>query len=157
MGDDTESPFERIVQLLHSQGVEFIGIGGQAEYLMGSARVTLDTDLCYRRAPENLKKLAIALKELKPTLRGAPPDLPFRIDAESLALGMNYKFSTREGDLDFLGLVEPLGGFDEIAPRAEPMMLGDIPILVISLDHLIDQKLPWSAQGSRLPHAPSGY
>ena len=140
MGVDIESPFERIVHLLHKQGVEFIIIGGQAEYLMGSARVTFDTDVCYRRTPDNLKKLAAALKELKPTLRGAPPDLPFRIDAESLALGMNYTFSTKEGDLDFLGLVEPLGGYDNIAPRAEIMMLGDIPIQVISLDDLITIK-----------------
>lgn len=141
MGDSIEkSPFERIAELLDSKGVEFIVIGGQAEYLMGSARVTLDTDLCYRRTPDNLKKLAEALKELKPTLRGAPPDLPFRIDAESLALGMNYTFSTTEGDLDFLGYVEPLGGYEEIAPRAETMMLGDTSIRVISLEDLITVK-----------------
>lgn len=29
-------------------------MGGQAEALMGSSRVTYDVDLCYRRTPENL-------------------------------------------------------------------------------------------------------
>jgi len=35
--------------LLADAGVEFMVIGGQAEALMGSARVTYDVDLCYRR------------------------------------------------------------------------------------------------------------
>src|SRR5262245_56598264 len=104
MADNTaKSPFERIVELLRKHGVNFLVIGGQAEYLMGSARVTCDTDLCYQRSPENLKKLATALLELKPTLRNAPPDLPFRIDAETLTLGSNFTFSTTEGALDLLG------------------------------------------------------
>ena len=138
MDADTEkSPFERIIELLHEQGVEFVVIGGQAEHLLGSARVTFDTDLCYRRTPENLTSLAAALKVLQPTLRGAPADLPFRLDAESLALGSNYTLTTIEGDLDLLGYVEPLGSYEDIAPRAELMELGDIPIRVISLDDLI--------------------
>ena len=65
--------------------MEFILVGGQAEILHGSARVTFDLDLCYRRSPDNLDRLARALRDLKPTLRGAPADLPFVIDAKSLA------------------------------------------------------------------------
>ena len=34
--------------------------GPQAEALMGSPRVTYDVDLCYRRTPENLERLARA-------------------------------------------------------------------------------------------------
>jgi len=60
-------------------------IGGQAEALMGSARVTYDVDLCYRRTPENLERLASVLQTLKLTLRGAPSDLKFRLDAQALA------------------------------------------------------------------------
>lgn len=96
MPDATEKiAFERIVDLLVRHGVEFIVIGGQAEVLMGGARVTLDADLCYRRSQENLERLAVALRELKPTLRGAPPDLPFKIDAQLLALGNNSHFQLR--------------------------------------------------------------
>ena len=138
MDTDTEkSPFERIIDLLCKHGVQFVVIGGQAELLLGSARVTLDTDLCYRRSRENLTSLVAALVELKPSLRGAPADLPFRLDAESLALGCNFTFRTTEGDLDLLGYVEPLGTYDDIAPRAESMQLGEITIQVASLDDLI--------------------
>ena len=75
--------------MLAEHGVEFIVVGGQAEALMGSARVTYDVDLSYRRTPQNLERLATALSTLNLTLRGAPPELKFRLDAQALALGQN--------------------------------------------------------------------
>lgn len=67
---------------------------------MESARVTYETDLCYRRTKENLERLAGALNEIKPTLRGAPPDLSIQLDPAALALGNNYTFDTSLGPLD---------------------------------------------------------
>ena len=72
------SPLERFCGLLAEAGVEFIVIGGQAEALMGSARVTYDVDLCYRRTSENLKRLARALKHTPADPARAPPDLMFQ-------------------------------------------------------------------------------
>ena len=40
------SPLERFCSLLHEHEVEFMVVGGQAELLMGSPRVTYDVDLC---------------------------------------------------------------------------------------------------------------
>ena len=71
-----KSDFQNLAELLTRHGVEFVVIGGQAETLFGSPRVTFDIDLCYRRTAENLERLAAALREMKVTLRGAPPDLP---------------------------------------------------------------------------------
>ncbi|MBL8878558.1 MAG: hypothetical protein JNG88_05505 [Phycisphaerales bacterium] len=135
-----KSRFEQIVEILVRHGVEFIVIGGQAETLFGSPRVTYDVDLCYRRSPANLNRLATALREIQPTLRGAPTDLPFRIDAQSLALGSNFTFDTPYGALDLLGWVEPLGDFDALANRAATLPLGPYDIMVISLDDLITVK-----------------
>ncbi|MCZ6793871.1 MAG: hypothetical protein O7J95_09705 [Planctomycetota bacterium] len=84
----------RIAEHLERHGVEFMVIGGQAAALLGSPLPTFDVDLCYRRTKDNLQRLAEALQELRPTLRGAPGDLPFRLDAESLALGANFTFNT---------------------------------------------------------------
>lgn len=138
MGDDgAKTPFEQIVELLASHGVEFVVIGGQAETLYGSARVTYDIDLCYQRTAGNLRRLADALKTLNPTLRGAPPDLPFRIDAESLALGSNFTFRTSVGDLDLLGHVEPIGGFHEVLRHAESFRISGVDLKVIGLGDLI--------------------
>ena len=135
--DTAKTPFENIAELLASHGVEFIVIGGQAETIHGSARVTFDTDLCYRRTGSSLAGLAQALKDLRATLRGAPADLPFRIDAESLALGCNFTLRTTEGDLDLLGFVEPIGGFEELERRAETIPIGDIVVKIIALEDLI--------------------
>ncbi len=138
MADGTsKTRFERIVELLDGHDVEFVVIGGRAEALMGSARVTYDVDLCYRRTPGNLERLASALVQLNPKLRGAPADLPFRLDAQSLALGSNFTFTTDAGDLDLLGWVEPLGGYDDIVDRCETMRIGETDVKVISLDDLI--------------------
>jgi hypothetical protein len=42
----------------------------------------------------NLARLAAALVELKPTLRGAPADLPLILDAQALAFESNYTLQT---------------------------------------------------------------
>ena len=141
MGESTgKSALQQITELFVRHGVEFIVIGGQAEALFGSPRVTFDIDFCYRRTAENLEKLAVVLRELQPSLRGAPPDLPFRVDARSLALGSNFSFTTILGDLDLLGWVEPIGDYEALAVRAERYMLGSVPVLTISLDDLIHIK-----------------
>jgi hypothetical protein len=117
--------------------VEFVVIGGQAAVLHGSPIPTFDVDLSYRRSGENLHRLAAALKTLNPTLRGAPPNLPFILDAQSLALGSNFTFDTLLGPLDLLGWVEPLGAYDEFVTRVETMNVGGLALQVLSLDDLI--------------------
>ena len=124
--------------MLAEHGVEFIIVGGQAEALMGSPRVTYDLDLCYRRTPDNLERLATALGTLNLTLRGAPPELKFRLDAQALALGQNYTFEVDgEYPLDFLGYLEPIGTYEDLLPHAEAVSIGGRPTQMIGLDDLI--------------------
>lgn len=123
--------------ILQRHGVKFIVIGGQAEYLFGSPRVTFYVDLCYDRAPDNLQRLASALAELKPTLRGAPPDLAMAFDARALAIGSNYTFDTALGPLDLLGHVEPIGGYADLAKRAGLFDIAGTKVQVIDLHDLI--------------------
>lgn len=137
VGGTDKSALELLAEVLLAHGVEFIVIGGQAEALLGSPRVTYDVDLCYRRTKENLERLAAALRNLAVALRGAPGDLPFQIDARSLALGSNFTLTTRFGALDLLGHLEPLGGYDEIVAKAEVYEIGDLRVKVIALDDLI--------------------
>jgi predicted nucleotidyltransferase len=132
------SRLERFCALLADHGVEFIVVGGQAEALMGGARVTYDVDLCYRRTSDNLERLATALATLDLTLRGAPPELKFRLDAPALALGQNYTFEVDgEYPLDLLGYLEPIGGYEELLPHSETVAIGGRATRVIGLDDLI--------------------
>src|SRR2546425_13281490 len=136
-----QSPLERFCAVLTAQGVEFIVVGGQAEALMGSARVTYDVDLCYRRTPDNLERLATALGTLKLTLRSAPPELKFRLDAQALALGQNYTFEVDgEHPVDFLGYLEPIGTYEDLLAHVETVSIGGRPTQGIGLDDLISIK-----------------
>jgi hypothetical protein len=114
------SLLERFCSLLTDAGVEFIVVGGQAEILMGGARVTYDVDLCFRRTTGNLERLAATLRL---TLPGAPPDLTFPIDARALALGQNFTFEVDgEHALDLWSYLEPVGTYDDVLPRAETVI-----------------------------------
>lgn len=108
--------------------------------LHGSPIPTYDVDLSYQRTQENLERLARALKVINPTLRGAPADLPFLLDAQSLALGSNFSFDTSYGELDLLGWLEPIGGYDDFASRAKTIEIEGRALRILSLEDLITIK-----------------
>ncbi len=72
--------FRALVSLLVNSAVEFIIIGGTAATVHGSARLTEDLDIVYRRTDGNLSRLVRSLTPYKPYLRGAPAGLPFSWD-----------------------------------------------------------------------------
>jgi hypothetical protein len=63
----------------------------------GSAHVTVDLDVVYRRTMDNIARLAAALEPLQPYLRGAPPGLPFHFDVEAIKRGLNFRLRTSAG------------------------------------------------------------
>ncbi|MGH7834766.1 MAG: nucleotidyltransferase, partial [Candidatus Binatia bacterium] len=131
---------EDLLKELHRLDVEFVIIGGMAAVAHGSAYLTLDLDLCYSRKKENFQKLAEALTSFHPRLRGAPPDLPFRLDAAALRSGMNFTLSTDLGDLDILGEVSGLGGYAEVLAVSEELDLYGMRFKVLTLEGLIKSK-----------------
>lgn len=140
LDESSETPLEHIIRRMNAAGADFVVIGGQAEYLFGSPRVTYDVDICYRRTPENLTKIVSALQLLNPRLRGAPEGLPFRFDARTIQNGLNFTLETDAGDLDLLGHVEPIGTYDDLIRDAEVYDVGGIAVHTISLAHLIRVK-----------------
>ena len=76
--------FKTVVRVLAEGGVDFIVVGGLAGVMHGSARLTFDIDVVYRRSPENIRRLVLALMPYQPYLRGAPRGLPFRWDAATV-------------------------------------------------------------------------
>ena len=138
----TSAGFDPVLalQTLDRHGVRFVVIGGIGARLHGSPTVTRDTDICYERSPENLERLAAALEELGARLRGVDEDVPFLLDAKTLAAGDHFTFRTRAGDFDVLGTPAGVAGFDELAERAEPFDIDGITVLVASIDDLIRMK-----------------
>ena len=136
----TPTDVEKLLKALHEQTVDFVVIGGAAAVLQGSAYVTNDLDICYSREKANLEKIAKVLAPLNPSLRGAPKDLAFRLDADSLAFGLNFTLSTNLGDLDLLGEVAGLGGYAAVLSFSEEMMLFGMPLRTLTLEGLIRSK-----------------
>jgi hypothetical protein len=129
-----------ILETLTRHGVEFVLIGGLAGVALGSAYQTSDVDVAYSRTPDNLERLAVALRELDATLRGAPGGLPFQLDAKTLKAGANFTFATKYGPLDILG--DPAGAprFETLRAESERYEVGGVTIAVSSIDHLIAMK-----------------
>jgi len=131
---------EAILIHLDSGQVEFVVIGGVAALAHGSARVTFDVDVCYRRTRENVDRLCKTLVPLKPNLRGAPEGLPFKFDANTVLNGLNFTLVTELGDLDLLGEVAGLGEYDAVENAAEVLPLYGRSMKVITIVGLLKAK-----------------
>jgi predicted nucleotidyltransferase len=106
--------FAGLLGALVSARVEFILVGGVAATIHGSARLTRDVDIVYRRTPDNIRRLVGALSGLAPYLRGAPPGLPFRLDEAAVTRGLNFTLTTRLGDIDLFGEIAGGGAFEDL-------------------------------------------
>ena len=129
-----------ILRVLLDNGVQFLMIGGMAAQIRGSPRITGDLDICYGRDQRNLERLAAALQELKATLRGAPPDVPFQLDARTLKGGDHFTFNTIAGPLDCLGTPAGTRGYADLSTAATDEDLDGVTVKVASVDDLIRMK-----------------
>ena len=132
--------FERILSGLCSADVSFVIIGGVAATVHGSARLTSAVDIVYERSRASIERLVEALAPLKPYLRGAPPDLPFRFDVETVRRGLNFTLTTDAGPLDVLGEITGVGDYDAVLAVSEDVSLFGSTYFCINLDSLIVSK-----------------
>jgi hypothetical protein len=129
-----------IFAALAEHGVDFVVIGGLAGMAHGSTYPTFDLDIGYSRDRPNLERLAAALADLDVSLRNAPVDLPFQLDARILENGANFTFDTRYGPLDILGHVPGVGSYDELRAGSALAEIEGAEVRVASIDHLIAMK-----------------
>lgn len=132
--------FEALIRRLGAADVRFVVIGGFAGTVLGSPRTTVDLDIVYARDAGNLARLAGALEPLAPRMRGAPDDLPFTLDVETLVRGLNFTLTTTLGDLDLLGEVVGGGTYEELLPNTQRLSVFDTELAVVTLPQLIRLK-----------------
>lgn len=112
----------------------------------GSARLTQDVDIVYRRGKDNLDRIVAAIGNLQPYLRGAPPGLPFRLDAATLAAGLNFTLSTSLGPIDvrrnsrLLGEIAGGGRYEDLAEHCIVADAFGVRCRVLDLEMLIATK-----------------
>jgi hypothetical protein len=86
--------FASLIRLLAQHDVQYVVVGGAAATAHGATRLTQVLDIVYRRGPDNIAKLAKCLTSHSPYLRGAPPGLPFSLDAGTIQNGLNFTLTT---------------------------------------------------------------
>ncbi len=132
--------FRTLLQRLVDAEVQFILVGGFAGTVLGSPRVTIDLDVVYSRSRSNLERLASALAPFSPYLRGAPPGLPFVLDPDTLARGLNFTLTTTAGDIDLLGEIAGGGTYEQLVAQTRTLRVFDRDVNVVTLAQLIHLK-----------------
>ncbi len=137
---------DQLLRTLAEHEVDYVLIGGVAIQAYGHVRTTIDLDVIAAWTPENLRRLADALRDLRARLRG--------IDAELLGIdvtdpsqlhdGGNFLMRTAHGDLDVFAIDQTAGAprsYDQLRDRAVAVEVFGVRILVAHPEDLIRMKL----------------
>jgi hypothetical protein len=132
----------QILRALEAHHVRYVVIGAIAAVAAGAPILTTDLDVTPARSPENLERLALALRDLEARLRTAsdPERVAFRLEADVLATADSWTLVTRAGDL---GLVfSPAGthGYDDFRRGARLERIAGVRVAVASLADVIRSK-----------------
>ncbi len=134
------SDFQQIIAVLAAAGLRFVIVGGVAMRLQGSAHITDDIDFAVARDTDNLEAVVKALAPYHPSLRGAPPGLPFFWDVRTLRNIMNVTLRMDLGSVDLLGEVAGIASFEQLWNDATAINLDGSPVHVASIPSLIAMK-----------------
>ncbi len=137
----TDQPLdpESIFAALDAHGVEYVIVGGIAVQAHGHVRMTNDIDLIPAPTPENLRRLADALVEMRAQVLN-PGAEGTAIDASMLRRATLWQLSTAHGDVDLLHDAPGAAPFAELWARALVISLGDRRIPIAGRDDLISMK-----------------
>lgn len=134
---------ERLLRALAAEEVQFVLIGAMGARLHGFPRMTADADITPASDPENLERLARALRALdaKVYTDAVPEGLPFDVSAPMLARAPLWNLTTDAGRLDIVFTPAGTDGFDDLAPRAVRFEVYGHELLVARLEDILRSKL----------------
>jgi hypothetical protein len=137
---------EALLRVLAEHDVDFVIIGGFALSAHGVIRGTKDVDILPDPRPENVKRLAAALRALDAEVMLADDfnqsELGLAPDEGGLSLGGNWALRTRLGRLDVMQDVPGTRGFAALSAAAvEREVPGAGPFWFSGLDDLIAMKV----------------
>ena len=134
---------ERILRALSKRGVLYILVGATAARLQGFPRLTADADIAPSADPDNLKRLAAALRDLHAHVytESVPEGLAFSCDAETLAGANIWNLTTDAGRLDLIFKPSGTQGYDDLAKSAVTYQAFGIELRAASLKDILRSKL----------------
>jgi len=153
-GELTTSPggpdLKRLTDALARHGVEYLLVGGIASRAYGAQRPTYDVDCLPAPSPENLGRLAAAMRDLHARLRveGLSDEesalLPVQLSGSTLVRMEISTWCTDAGDFDILTSLPDRNGrhmrYQELVERASELDLDGIVLRVAALDDVIASK-----------------
>lgn len=133
---------KRLISTLVAHDVRFIVIGAIAAIAQGGPFITQDLDLTPERQPENLERLADALKRLDARLRipGDPSGIEFPIEPRFLGSVDSWTLHTPSGDIDLLFAPSGTTGYGDLKRAAVSVELWGREVLVAGLPDIIRMK-----------------
>jgi hypothetical protein len=133
----------KILGALERHRVQFILIGAAAARIAGAPVVTEDIDVTPATDNANLRRLALALKELRARLR-SPSDstgVPFPLDEDVLRTADMWTLTTSAGDLDICFTPSGTRGYRDLRREASRTRVAPgISVSVASLRDVIRSK-----------------
>ena len=113
---------EPMLRVLAEHGVEFVIIGGFALAAHGVIRGTKDIDVMPDPRPDNIRRLAAALRALEAEVMLGedfdPSELGLAPDEKGLSLGGNWVLRTRLGRLDVMQDVAGAKSYEAVRSAA---------------------------------------
>jgi predicted nucleotidyltransferase len=137
-----ELQFGEILKVLTKHRVRFIVIGAVAAIAQGYPLTTQDIDITPARDPDNLDRLAAALRELSAGLRvpDQPKGVEFPIDAQMLSTADMWTLRTPYGDLDVSYVPSGTSGYADLSRGARTETIDGVDVQISSLADIIRSK-----------------
>jgi hypothetical protein len=131
---------QRILEELTRHEVDYVLVGGLAAQTHGNTRMTNDVDLIPAPNPQNLDRLAGALRALGARVLN-PEHEDLEVDAAMLPRAMIWQFATPHGDVDVLHDAPGAAPYPDLRERALVISLDEARVPVVGRDDLIRMKL----------------
>ncbi|HEY7583105.1 MAG TPA: hypothetical protein VIB78_05745 [Acidimicrobiia bacterium] len=131
-----------IFRVLSEHRVDYVLVGGLAGVVHGSPAMTNDADIVPRRSPENLAKLAAALRDLEARLRvvDEPEGVAFDPHPALLDSMAMLNMTTRCGDLDLTFAPAALSDYEALLAASVEFELAGCSVKVAALSDIIRSK-----------------
>ena len=133
---------ERLFRVLAEKGVRFVLIGALAARLQGFPRLTADADITPAKDPDNLERLARALRALDARVytEQIPEGLAFDCSPQMLGRADIWNLITAAGRLDIAFKPSGTEGYDDLARHADHFTVYGGELLAARLEDIIRSK-----------------
>lgn len=140
--DEVDFDAISMFRVLEEHAVEYVVIGALAAVIHGAPVFTGDADICPSNSPQNLERLAAALRAMDARIRNTdvPEGLPFACDAVFLSRMSMVNLVTRFGILDVAFTPAASTGYEDLVRHAVEYELEGVRVLTAALHDVIRSK-----------------